>query len=255
MAGDGRATGVHRSAARRAPTGTFAVGAAVGALALAALALAALALAGCTDRSREAVRPVDPGAGSTTTTQPPGPDHDASPTAAGAAVPAGVSDPPHDDPAATVQDVLARYDRVVTALHGDPSAFLRPGDPLLAEWVAVVPPGAVLADDIRTDVLGRLTRGEAIPVEGGRLSYVHHAVGAQAVGPDRLSFTWCGWSPGVVRDVATGSVVDDGVAAAAGTGTVERTAGGWVLASLDQTSIDVLPAGSPDPCPAAEVGP
>ncbi len=153
-----------------------------------------------------------------------------------------------------MQDVLIRYDRVVTELHGDPSAFLREGDPLLAEWAAVVPPGAVLADDVRTAVLGRLSRGEAIPVVDGALSYVHHAGSVHAESPDRLTFDWCGWSPGVVRDVTTGAVVDDGVGASQGSGVVDRIEGGWVLSSLDQTDLAVLAPGSPDPCPTGGAG-
>jgi hypothetical protein len=153
-----------------------------------------------------------------------------------------------------VQDVLSRYDRVVTALHADPAVLLRPGDPLLAEWATVVPAGAVLADDVRTSVLGRLERREAIPVVDGRPSYVHHAGAVHAESPDRLTFDWCGWSPGVVRDVASGAVVDDGVGASRGTGVVERIDGRWVLSSLDQISIEVLAPGSPDPCPIGGAG-
>jgi len=148
-----------------------------------------------------------------------------------------------------VQEVLDRYDRVVTGLNADPAVLLRPDDPLLTEWAATVAPGSVLGDDVRSQVLERLRSGQAIPVRRGERSYVHHVAEVTAASADRITFSWCGWSPGVVRSVATGAVTDDAVSHGVGTGVVEKSAGSWVLSSLDESSYDVLPAGSPDPCP------
>lgn len=151
--------------------------------------------------------------------------------------------------ATTVDDVLGRFDRVVTRFHSDPSVFGRSADPLLAEWASVVPPGAVLADDIRTQVLRRLRAGEAIPANGDALAYVHHVTAATAETDEQISFTWCSWSPGVVRHTSTGEVVDDVVGHSTGTGIVNRIDGAWMLSSLDEVTYEGLPPNSTDPCP------
>ena len=116
----------------------------------------------------------------------------------------------------------------------------------------VVPVGVVLFDDIRSQLAGRAARGESILGEDRQLPYVHHGIDADAEGADRVTFTWCSWSPGVVRDTATGAVVDDTVGQGTGTGVAERIDGTWMLASLDESTLDLLPAGTADPCPGAD---
>lgn len=143
---------------------------------------------------------------------------------------------------------------MVTQFHSDPSVFQRTADPLLAQWAAVVPPGAVLADDIRTQILRRLSAGESIPSNGDQLAYVHHVTSATPETPDRIRFTWCSWSPGIVVRTATGEVVDDVVGNSTGTGLVDRIGGTWMLSSLDELTYEGLPAGSTDPCPTTPTG-
>lgn len=223
--------------------------------------------AGCAENPDQALRPLHAPQRSRTSATAPSeaPPPTAQPSTTGSSEPA-----PRTDPAATsgaapvtpdgritvVDAVLDRYDRTLTAVLRHPGDALRDGDPAFAAWSATVAPGAVLADDIRSVVTGRAGAGEAVePPTAGQLSYVHRAVSIHAdsasVDPDALSFTWCGWSPGVVHDTATGAVADDGVSHTTGTGTLRRVGQNWLLASLDETTIEVLPAGSPDPCPAA----
>jgi len=182
----------------------------------------------------------------------------APPAAEPPATPVGSQVPPttaSDDrstwpaPARAVDDVLGRFDRVVTRFHRDPSVFQRAADPLLVEWASVVPPGAVLADDIRTQLLRRLNAGEAIPANGNELAYVHHVTDATAETEDRISFTWCSWSPGIVASTRTGEVVDDVVGHSTGTGLIDRIGGTWMLSSLDEVTYVGLPPASNDPCP------
>lgn len=183
-----------------------------------------------------APHPTDPtGAGSPSTTAPPAAD---------------------ESDRRTVQQVLDRYDRAVTALNADPSAIMRPGDALVTGLDAVVPPASVLAADVRSAVAERLAAGERVrPPRGGALSWLHHTTAT--AGPDgdsdsgEITFEWCSWSPGVAVDTTSGSVTDDSVGHATGTGTVALAGADWTLTSLDQTSLEVLPAGSPDPCPGA----
>ena len=224
------------------------------------IAVTVALVAGCATHDTPAVRPL-PTAEDATTAAPTTPTAEPATTDPAAAAPTpatpssdGDGDADGTGPTATVRAVLDRYDRVVAALHAEPAALLRPGDPLLAEWAAVVPPGAVLADDVRSTVLDRLARGEHIPPVDGALPYVHHVVAAAADGDERIEFDWCGWSPGIVRDVRSGAVVDDGVGATTGTGVVERTGATWALSALDQHTLDVLPPGSPDPCATAGTG-
>jgi hypothetical protein len=91
------------------------------------------------------------------------------------------------------------------------------------------------------------------PPEGG-LSYRHRPLLVDPPRSGSISFTWCGWSPGLGVDVETGEVVDDGVGHGHGTGLLRSVAGGWVLESLDQVDLQVLPPGSADPCDAEVLG-
>lgn len=158
--------------------------------------------------------------------------------------------------------VLDAYDRTLMTLLADPTALLGDDDPRVAAWLATMSPGAVLADDVRAVVAGRAAAGQRVdPPPGTDRSYVHRAVRIDPAPPssetsaDVVRFTWCGWSPGIVTDVASGAVVDDTVAHVGGTGRVRRIDGAWRLDSLDQDSIEVLTPGSGDPCPAPMVPP
>lgn len=156
---------------------------------------------------------------------------------------------PRGDGAATVDEALGRYDRTLTALLRDPTALVRPDDQVLAAWTATISPGAVLLDDVRDLVAGHLAGGRRVePPEGRDRSYSHRAVTAEWSGADVIEFTWCGVSPGVVRNASTGSVLDDGLGHATGSGRLRRTGDTWLVDSLDEATIEILPADSPDPC-------
>ena len=228
-------------------------------------------LSGCTEPSTDQLRPLDgasaartparspsrPAPSTSTTTDPGGgatTSDDALRTDTGAG--AGTGTDTADDPTRIVDEVLARYDRTLTALLRDPGAVMRTDDPVLTAWRATIGPGAILADDIRNLAAERLGAGQIVePPRGQDRSYLHRVVsiddsGSRGPEPtERISFSWCGWSPGIVRDAKTGAVVDDGVGHATGTGTVRRFGTTWLLDSLDESTIDVLAAGSPDPCP------
>lgn len=241
-------------------------------LAAAVLVAATLAATSCSGGSEgDALRPVDatgrgagPGAAPASTTVRPTP---APPTSAAPAPTVRSDDGPAPDregraTAALVDEVLARYDRALTALLRDPAAVLRPGDPVAAAWRATIAPGAVLVDDMSAVAAQHVASNrEVVPPQGLDRSYVHRALTVEprggrseaAAGP--IDFTWCGWSPGIVRDRGSGRVLDDGVAHATGTGTLSPVVPTppdgptWVLGALDESTIDVLPAGSADPCP------
>ncbi len=150
-----------------------------------------------------------------------------------------------------VDDALDRYGAVLTELVADPEALLRPDADLDARWRAVVIDGA-LSDEVTARAFDRLHHDRMVIMPGphGR-AYRHVAVD---VGPadgsrtDHLSFTWCGYSPGVGVHVDTGEVLDDEVAHARGTGTLRLIEDTWRLETLDEFELDLLGPGADDPC-------
>lgn len=164
--------------------------------------------------------------------------------------PAGSEDPGNELVAA-VAGALARYDLALTELSSDPQAVLDPAHPARARLASTIAPGSALLGDLLSDTAARLSRGSIVLPGDGGLSWTHHPVEVREVGPGRLSFTWCGWSPGTVVDAASGATVDDAVGISTGTGAAIEAEATWVLASLDQTELRTEPPGTPNPCPAA----
>lgn len=162
--------------------------------------------------------------------------------------PGGTTPSWHD----VVDAVLERYGDVLTEMVADPARLLRPDDDLAVRWREVVVDGA-LSDDVTGRAFERLERDRMIVVPGpdGR-AYHHVVVDVGPVGddprPDHLSFTWCGYSPGIGVHVDTGDVLDDDVAHARGTGSVRLVDDVWRLETLDQFELDLLGPGAADPC-------
>jgi len=157
-----------------------------------------------------------------------------------------------------VQDLLDRYDRALTDVSAAPESVDDPADPLLGAWHQIVPAESELSESVLGRIRDRRAEGLLVePVASGGLSYVHHTVDVVRATPpgdveaarEELAFTWCGWSPGLGRRVG-GPVVDDTVAHALGTGRIIRSGpdAPWVLASLIESELTLLPPGSADPC-------
>ncbi|MFZ4517820.1 MAG: hypothetical protein ACOYOP_05505 [Microthrixaceae bacterium] len=153
---------------------------------------------------------------------------------------------------AIVQAALDRYARALTDLAADPAALDRPDSPAATAWAAAVVPGAALAEDVAGRIRARAAEGVVVvPLAPGGASWRFHAlqvVARERPGPREWAFTWCSWSPGIGRSATTGEVVDDVVAHGRGVGSVVEVDGTARLATLDQTDLTELPAGSPDPC-------
>ncbi len=168
---------------------------------------------------------------------------------AGPTTTTSVPAPAPDDLLALVDAALLRYDLALTALAARPD---RAGDPASAErtaWAGVVVVGSPLDEAMVEEVVRRGTEedGAVLPPPGG-LSYRHRALTARPT-PGGTSFTWCGHSPGIGVERSTGTVVDDAVGHAHGTGLVVLDGGSVRVAELEQTQLDVLAPGTPDPCP------
>lgn len=177
---------------------------------------------------------------------------------------ASSSVPEIDDTLDAVDRVLGRYDAALSAIAADPVAATTPGDPRLGAWFAVVTAESALTED----VLG-LLRSEAlsdrIVVEPGPdgLSWAHTALAATSL-QDRITFSWCGWSPGVARrageapplddpalddPVLDDTVLDDAVAITEGVGEIVQRDGTWLLDELIELDAEIHPHGTPNPCP------
>ena len=185
-----------------------------------------------------------PGPSNRATTGPAATDRSADPTTTSAA-----PSPGRDDLRAQVDVALLRYDLALTALAAHPD---RAGDPASAEraaWAGVVVVGSALDDAMVEEVVRRGTEedGAVLPPPGS-LSYRHRALTARASGSGTV-FTWCGHSPGIGVERSTGTVVDDAVGHSHGTGLLVVDGGTVRVAELEQTQLDVLAPGTPDPCP------
>lgn len=150
---------------------------------------------------------------------------------------------------AAVAGALDRYDRALTDLSADPAAIVDAGHAARVLLGSTIAPGSALLSDLLSDTTARLAGGAVVMPGPGGLSWVHRPVDVEEPAPGRLAFTWCGWSPGVVVDVASGAAVDDAVGISSGTGSAVELGGTWVLASLDQTELRTEAPGTPDPCP------
>ena len=164
----------------------------------------------------------------------------------------GVADPvgPATDALrARVDAALLRYDLALTGLAAHPDRAGDPAAPERTAWAGVVVPGSALDDAMVEEVVRRATEedGAVLPPPGG-LSYRHTALSARAV-DGTVEFTWCGHSPGIGVERSSGTVVDDAVGHSHGTGRLQPAPGTDLVAQLDQTELEVLPAGTPDPCP------
>ena len=149
-----------------------------------------------------------------------------------------------------VAQLLVRYSQIVTDLAEHPDLA---SDPLSEQRVrldALVPPQSTLSVDVLSQLVlspaADLTR--VIPASTG-LSYSYRPLKVSSSTDGLISFTWCGYSPGVRVSQTSGEVLDDSVAQLQGTGSVRAAGSDWVIDSLDHLEVTVLPPGSTDPCP------
>ena len=182
------------------------------------------------------------------TTLPAVPSTSADPDAAGAGT-------DQERTLATVSDVLDRYGSLLGQLSADPAGAPAPGTPARDRWDEVVLPGSALSGELLDRIHRRAVEDRVvIDADDDGVSFRHVPVGIDATGPTEIRFRWCGWSPGIGRSLDSGDVVDDAVAHTTGTGSLVRVGDAWRLAALDQHDLQLLPPGSPDPCPTAPTG-
>jgi len=237
-------------------TGSASHGGASGQRARAVLAIGLVVVAASCAPAREdsAVEPL--AAAPTTTDRVPRPSAstttaDRSSGAIHSTVPTTAATGGTEDLRSQVDRVLERYAHALTDLAVDPERRTRPGTPQRAAWDRTVLTGSPLSADL-LDSLVRRHREERRVVRPGPsgLAYRHHPLLVEPPLDGTISFTWCGWSPGIGIDADDGTVLDDAVAHSHGTGQLRLVEGHWMLELLDELDLAVLPPGSPDPCPA-----
>ena len=215
------------------------------------LAVALLVLgAGCGSRPPDpAVRSV---AAPTISTAAPRPTADPRAASTATSTTSAATSPPaeQDDLRRQVDAALLRYDLALTALAAHPDRAGDPAAPERTAWASVVVAGSSLDEAMVEEVVRRGTEedGAVLPPPGG-LSYRHTALTATATSGG-TDFTWCGHAPGIGVERSTGTVVDDAVGHRHGSGRLQVDGGTVRVAELEQTRLAVLPARTPDPCPA-----
>ena len=168
-------------------------------------------------------------------------------------VPPGVG---RSDPLAAARaelaDLLARYDRALSALAADPLVAGDDGHRLTRAWLSVVVAGSTVDEEVRWRILtdGR-DNGVRIVPDGSGTSYRTTALDVTVHGDGSLSWDSCGYVPGVAVDLRTGQVRDATRSTTRGRGTAVRGPDGRLaVSSLDDEQVEPLPEGRPDPCPA-----
>ncbi|MEI7887293.1 MAG: hypothetical protein WCJ04_07870 [Actinomycetes bacterium] len=149
-----------------------------------------------------------------------------------------------------VANALQKYSKLVTDIAAHPDTASDPQSPLRAQWDALVPALSPLSVDVLNQlvVIPATDHTRVIPNATG-LSYSYRAVTVAPQAQGLISFSWCGYSPGIRVADSSGEVVDEAVAEMHGTGSIREVGASWVVDSLDHLDLVVLPAGSPDPCP------
>lgn len=149
-----------------------------------------------------------------------------------------------------VADLLGRFDTALTALYADPLAAGDDTHPLSVAWLDVVVGGSQLDRQVRGRVLasGTADRMRIVPDEHGT-SFTNVALEVTKAPDGSLTWTNCGYAPGVGIDIDTGEVLDDNRTSTRGRGTAVRSANGALsISELWDDETVILDPGDPDPC-------
>lgn len=151
---------------------------------------------------------------------------------------------------AEVDELLERFDRAVSDLAAQPLAAGDDSHPLSRAWLAVVDPGSPLDDEVRSRILTDGTdNGQRIVAGSDGTAFRNTALDVTRGVDGSVSWTNCGYAPGLAVDIRTGEIRDDRRASTRGHGTAVRTQQGELrLSRLVDEEIVHLAPGEPDPC-------
>lgn len=179
---------------------------------------------------------------------------DDSPRADTAPVDETASEVGQPDARRRIDALLDRFDVAITELYRQPLAVGDDSHPVSRQWLDVVIPGSQLDRQVRGRVLaaGTVDRMRVEPPQRGTTSFVNTASEVSEAADGSVTWTNCGFSPGVGVDIADGQVLDDSRAVTRGRGrAVPQPDGTLAVAELWDDSTEVLPAGAENPCEVA----
>ncbi len=221
-----------------------------------ATTLAACLIAACSGRAgRDAVTPLhtsDPRTSQAGATRIPGPttdDHSPRVPAGGNRADSGQSG--EDPDRVEVAGLLARFDSAISALYSDPLAAGDDNHPLSVDWLAVVLGGSQLDREVRGEILaaGRDDSIRIVPDPQG-ISFTDVAIKVTREADGSLTWTNCGYAPGVAVDLVSGEVRDDNRTSTRGRGrAIAGPDGESIISELWDDETYILEPGEADPCP------
>jgi hypothetical protein len=147
-------------------------------------------------------------------------------------------------------ELLGRFDAAISGLYADPLAAGDDNHPLTVAWLDVVIGGSQLDRQVRGRILASGTEdGMRIVPDADGTSFTDVALGLTEEPDGSLTWTNCGYAPGVGVDLHTGEVLDDNRTSTRGRGRAVRGADGTLSISelWDDESYRLAP-GEPDPC-------
>lgn len=236
------------SPARVAPLGALAL------LLVGGMLAGGMVLGACTSpRAEPEVSPLEgttPGAPPHTGAQP---DQGPSTDAVAPGVESGTGASPVD---AELDQLLGRFDAAISALYADPLAAGDDAHPLSVAWLGVVVGGSQLDRQVRGEILaaGAEDHMRILPDRDG-VAFANTALEVSVHPDGSVTWTNCGYAPGVGVDLDTGEVRDDNRTTTRGRGRAVRDEhGGLVMSELWDDRTSLLPPGEPDPCVALAAG-
>ncbi|MCZ7629494.1 MAG: hypothetical protein M5U19_10770 [Microthrixaceae bacterium] len=149
-----------------------------------------------------------------------------------------------------VAELLERFDAALTALYANPLAAGDDEHPLSVKWLEVVVGGSQLDRQVRGRILASATRDRMrIVPDAHGTSFANVAIGLNQEPDGSLTWTNCGYAPGVGVDLGTGQVLDDNRTSTRGRGRAVRGPDGRLsISELWDDETVLLDPGEPDPC-------
>lgn len=148
--------------------------------------------------------------------------------------------------------LLGRFDAAISALYAEPLAAGDDHHPLSVAWLGVVVGGSQLDRQVRGRILASGTEdGMRIVPDAGGVSFENVAIDLTEESDGSLTWTNCGYAPGIGVDLETGVVLDDNRTSTRGRGRAVRDSDGTLsISELWDDESHVLAPGEPDPCTA-----
>lgn len=147
-------------------------------------------------------------------------------------------------------ELLGRFDAAISALYAEPLTAGDDNHPLSVAWLDVVIGGSQLDRQVRGRILASGTEdGMRIVPDADGTSFTDVALELSEEPDGSVTWTNCGYAPGVGVDLDTGEVLDDNRTSTRGRGRAVRGSDGALsISELWDDESYLLAPGEPDPC-------